>query len=118
MNNACTRCMVLERLPGQKWCRPCMSSYQRERRAKLRGGGRLALVADNGGGGREPSLTGIVEHLTACLASEHIGLQEATKLRILAQAARELAVAGRLAFELERTQRALSSLRFPIPTPL
>jgi hypothetical protein len=33
----CSRCRTAERLQGQRWCRRCLTSYQRERRAKTRG---------------------------------------------------------------------------------
>jgi hypothetical protein len=30
----CSRCKDAERIPGQRWCRPCLTIYQRERRAR------------------------------------------------------------------------------------
>ncbi len=30
----CTRCEVNPRVPGQRWCRECLSHYQRERRTR------------------------------------------------------------------------------------
>jgi hypothetical protein len=33
-DSPCTRCQVNPRLPGQRWCRDCLSQYQRERRAQ------------------------------------------------------------------------------------
>jgi hypothetical protein len=33
----CSRCRKSERIPGQRWCRACLTAYQRERRAKSLG---------------------------------------------------------------------------------
>jgi hypothetical protein len=35
----CSRCHKSERIPGQRWCRACLTAYQRERRAQGRGTG-------------------------------------------------------------------------------
>jgi len=33
---ACLRCGKVERIPGQRWCRACLTVYARERRARMR----------------------------------------------------------------------------------
>ena len=30
----CSRCRTADRLQGQRWCRSCLTAYQRERRTK------------------------------------------------------------------------------------
>jgi hypothetical protein len=35
----CSRCAKAERILGQRWCRSCLTAYQRERRAQGRGTG-------------------------------------------------------------------------------
>jgi hypothetical protein len=32
----CSRCYRAEPLKGQRWCRSCLTAYQRERRARMR----------------------------------------------------------------------------------
>ena len=36
----CNRCQQEPRIPGQRWCRACRTSAQRERRARMRAEGR------------------------------------------------------------------------------
>jgi hypothetical protein len=32
----CSRCQTAERIPGQRWCRECLTAYQRQRRHQAR----------------------------------------------------------------------------------
>jgi hypothetical protein len=34
----CSKCHTEERIPGQRWCRECLTAYQRNRRATLKAG--------------------------------------------------------------------------------
>ena len=88
----CSRCKVADRLPGQRNCRACLTTYQRERRARLR------LLA--GGHDDGTALAGALRQLRE--DSRNISLEEATKLRTLAQALRDLAMAARIEDERKR----------------